>query len=104
MQDPTTYQETKNDQCLFEFLYIIYEDYWNKKWPEDSRAAVNPMTYEEMIQREKIGLYQMRCKNNFIAMQYDSCNCSLAVKLAIIRFVRAFNSTLVLKNGFLIMK
>ena len=31
MQDPTKYQEVKNDQGLPEFLHVIYEHYWNKK-------------------------------------------------------------------------
>ena len=56
---------------------------------------MNPMNYKTMINSR---FYQMKCKSIVIAKQYDSWNCSLAVTLAIMRFMHAFNYNIVSKD------
>ena len=43
-----------------------------------------------MIRKEDSGFYQMKCETNYIAQQYDACNCSIALILAIIRILSGF--------------
>ena len=95
---PTKYRKTTTKYGLFEYLYIMYEHCWNRRKEIEDRAEKNPIDFKTMVEEENSGFYQMRCETNFITQQYDNHNCSLAVMLAILRFMNAFKENVVSKD------
>ena len=77
---------------------LTVELFWNRQKPKENRASEHPLKYEAMIKGKNTGFYHMYCESNFVAKQYDNHNCSLAVLLAMMRFITAFNDHPVEKN------
>ena len=74
---PTNYRKATDKEGLFEFLYVIYENLWNRTKPKEEWATTNPIDFKRMIMMENSGFYQMKCRSFFIAKQHDGHNCSL---------------------------
>ena len=98
LEEPTNYKKATDKEGLFEFLYVVYENLWNRTKPKEEWATTNPIDFKRMIMMENSGFYQMKCKSFFIAKQHDGYNCSLGVMLAMLRFMNAFNDNIVSKN------
>ena len=95
---PTNYRNATDKEGLFEFLYVVYENLWNRTKPKEERTTTNPIDFKKMIMMENSGFYQMKCESFFIAKQHDGYNCSLGIMLAMLRFMNAFNDNIVSKE------